>query len=199
MLCVVWCSCFLDDCSVCHCWHVRVFFVSCLLMFCGIVIFGRDQGVQLCLCCAPHVFGGYGWCFAAIWCLVVRRNESLSSRGWWTCASISRYTLSSDVARMFFSTWLRSSPLRAGNMRRIALSTCPVRYQTHHRIELSSMLFSSLKCQWCSLTLFVRGVRGSWALFSIIVLIVWEGSSSEHSKCHACVLLCVSCVRMWRW
>ena len=165
---------------------------------CGIVIFGRDQGgavvLVLCTTCVWWIW----MVFRRNSCLVVRHNESLSSRGWWTCASISRYTLSSDVARMFFSTWLRSSPLRAGNTRRIALSACPVRYQTHHRIELSSMLFSSLKCR-CSLTLFVRGVRGSWALFSIIVLIVWEGSSSEHSKCHACVLLCVSCVRMWRW
>ena len=69
-------------------------------------------------------------------CLVVHRNESLSFGGWWTCGfvvSMSRKTLSSDVARMLFSTWLRSSPLRAGNMRRIALSACPVRYQTHHR------------------------------------------------------------------
>ena len=118
---------------------------------------------------------------------------------WICCTSISRKTLSSDVARMLFSTWLRSSPLRAGNMRRIALSASPVRYQTHHRLELSSMLFSSLKCQWCSLASFVRGVLGSWARFSIFLLIVWEGSSSEHSKCHSCVLLCVSCVRMWRW
>ena len=100
------------------------------------------------------------------------------------------FLCSSDVARMLFSTWLRSSPLRAGNMRRIALSACPVRHQTHRR-ELLSMLFSSLKCLRCSLASFVRGVRGSWALFSMIVLIVWESSSNEHSKCHASVLWCV--------
>ena len=41
-----------------------VFFVSCLLIHVALSSLG--DGVQLCSCCAPPVFGGYGWCFAVI-------------------------------------------------------------------------------------------------------------------------------------
>ena len=69
------------------------------------------------------------------------------------------FLCSSDVARMLFSTWLRSSPLRAGYMRRIARTSCSVRLPNTSPSSNVVHVALAVEYKGCSLASFVRGVN----------------------------------------
>ena len=63
------------------------FYVFCLLMHVALSSLGGTRGAVVLVLCTTCVW--WIWIvFHSNSCLVVHRNESLSSRGWWTCGIV---------------------------------------------------------------------------------------------------------------